>query len=147
MIFIPKYTGRCDTCGRDVPREQIAPADFEQLEAEYHYAEFSDELKWLRRVEAFYQRHPEAVGNVKPHAMCVLEAKHEPSIMRKLFAGMPLSEIAVPPPTRPVSQRSEKVSPTRDHFWSIRSSTPPPGATHICSPSCATSSPVNGESI
>jgi hypothetical protein len=101
VIFIPKYTGRCDTCGRDVPREQIVPADFEQLEAEYHYAAFSDELKWLRRVEAFYQRHPEAVGNVKPHAMRVLEAKHEPSIMRKLFAGMPLSEIAVPPPTRP----------------------------------------------
>jgi hypothetical protein len=101
VIFARKYVGRCDICGREVSRERIAPAHFEQLEADYHHATFSDELKWLRRVEAFYQRHPEAAGNVKPHAMRVLEAKHEPSILKKLFAGVPLSEIAVPPPPRP----------------------------------------------
>ena len=101
MIYTPRFVGRCDGCGRDVPREQIAPADFEQLEAEYYHAMFSDELKWLRRVEAFYQRHPDAIGNVKPHVMRVLDAKHEPSILKKLFDGVPLSEISVPPPAQP----------------------------------------------
>ena len=101
MIYTPMFVGRCDACGRDVPRERLAAADFEQLEAEYYHAVFTDELKWLRRVEAFYQRHPEAVGMVKPHAMRVLDAKHEPSVLKKLVAGVPLSEIAVPPPPRP----------------------------------------------
>jgi hypothetical protein len=101
VIFVPKYVGRCDICGRDVPPERIAPADYEQLEAQYHHATFSDELRWLRRVEAFYQRHPEAVGRVKPHAMRVLDAQRNPKILKQLAAGVPLNDIPLPPPSGP----------------------------------------------
>jgi Zn ribbon nucleic-acid-binding protein len=88
-------TVRCPAC-QAIHRVKDFPDDVIQvLEARHEFDASNEELGWLRRVEEFYQRHPDLEGKIKPHLLEVLESR-DPEVMEAMFAGAPFDEIELP---------------------------------------------------
>lgn len=49
----------CDACGASHRIKDFRPDEIEVLESQHALRDFGDELSWLRRVAAFYQRYPQ----------------------------------------------------------------------------------------
>ncbi len=66
-------------------------------------------MPWLRRVEAFYARHPDLEGEIKPHFLSVLESD-DPEVRDAMFAGTPFDQIELPSAPAPRIDRSREWS-------------------------------------
>ena len=89
-------TVRCPACQavhrvRDFPDEVI-----QVLEDRHNFDASTEELGWLRRVEEFYQRHPDLEDKIKPHVLEVLESR-DPGVLEAMFAGAHLTRSISPP--------------------------------------------------
>jgi hypothetical protein len=93
-----RYAGTpvvCAQCGATYRARDFTDQEMNLLENQHDYHGFCEELGWLRRVEAFYQRHPNVARKVKPHFMRVMESD-DPLVQEQIAAGVPFSEIALP---------------------------------------------------
>ena len=87
-------TIECGTCHSSHHVGDFSEEDIQILEDHHYYREACDELVWLRRVAAFYKRHTDYEGQIKPLG---------------IMGGVPFDEIVLP------AKRAEQVEPV----WSV----------------------------
>ncbi len=90
----------CKSCGARFPIKSLSEDDWRQLDDQHDYEEMAEELKMLRNVQAFYHRHPEAEGNIRPDLNRLLESD-DPEVREQLCEGTPFDQIALRPPELP----------------------------------------------
>lgn len=86
----------CRSCGASHRIEEFSEADISLLENQHYYRQFSEELAWLRRIAAFYRRHPGMEGRVKPDFLRAIESD-DPEIRDALWASVPFDELQLSP--------------------------------------------------
>lgn len=100
IVGPPKLPAVCGSCGHQVPFERIAEQEYLVLLDAYYHVQFTEELRMLNKVAAFYRRNPSLEGAIQPHAMRVLHSR-DPEVRKKLFENVPLAQIALPSPHEP----------------------------------------------
>ena len=85
-------TVNCKDCAHSFPIRNLTRAEIIILQNEHYYHEAVEELSWLRRVSAFYERHPDQEGKIQPHFLNLLESD-DPGIKADLLAGIPFDQI------------------------------------------------------
>lgn len=115
----------CSDCRTSFRVKKFSDAEIAMLENHYYYHEAVDELSWLHRVAAFYERHPDRKGQIKPHFLNVMDSD-DPKVQDDLIAGVPFDEIALPddshatdPPDWSNEDR-EVADYLRHHHFSLR---------------------------
>ncbi|HET6881530.1 MAG TPA: hypothetical protein VFI31_15310 [Pirellulales bacterium] len=87
----------CGVCGTSHQVKDFKAEEIEILESHYYFHSFCEELDWLRRVAAFYQRHPERQrrGKRRPGQPPPSE---DPQLGDEPVAGAPLEimDLAIP---------------------------------------------------
>jgi hypothetical protein len=86
----------CDSCRARFPVGSFSAEQYAALEHRYDYDKVAEELRLLHNVKAFYQRHPEAEGRIKPHGERVRESE-DPHVQEQFFSGVPADQIELPP--------------------------------------------------
>lgn len=85
----------CPSC-RAARRVRDFPADdIRILEDEHNYKQACEELAWLLRVAAFYERYPDMEGAIEPDFMLLFDSEDE-RVEAELNAGVPFSDIEPP---------------------------------------------------
>jgi len=90
----------CKSCGARFPIKSLSEDDCRQLDDQHDYEEMAEELKMLRNVQAFYHRHPEAEGNIRPDLNRILESD-DPEVREQLCEGTPFDQIVLRSPELP----------------------------------------------
>jgi Zn ribbon nucleic-acid-binding protein len=93
-------TVACPSCGAVHRVRDFSDNEIQILEDHHTYEASKEELGWLRRVEAFYRRHPDMEGRIKPHFLSILQSD-DPDVREAMFAGTPFDEITLPPGAEP----------------------------------------------
>jgi hypothetical protein len=90
----------CASCGVRFPVNTITTEQRSALKEQYYYQLFDQELQMLRKVEAFYHRHPSAVGRItNPIDRAMFST--DPTIRAKLMDGVPFDKLDLPAETLP----------------------------------------------
>jgi hypothetical protein len=119
-------TVACGTCHSSHRVREFSDEDIRILEDHHYYREACDELIWLRRVAAFYERHPDYQDQIKPHFLMVLDSD-DPKVQEEMMAGVPLDEISLPPemsqPLEPDWSAEDRavIDYLRHHHFSLES--------------------------
>ena len=113
--------GRCHTSHRI---KDFSEDEIQILEDHHDYREACHELAWLRRVDAFYERHPDYENQIKPHFLMVLDSD-DPKVQEDMRAGVPLDEISLPAMSRSVArdwsaEDREVIDYLRHHYFSLQ---------------------------
>jgi DNA-directed RNA polymerase subunit RPC12/RpoP len=85
----------CGSCGKRIPTFSLTEDEYNSLSDQHYYEGFVEELRMLHKVRAYYRRHPEAEGTIKPHFARALESD-DPHVIDQLVAGVPFDEIKLP---------------------------------------------------
>ena len=99
----------------------------------------------LRKVEAFYGRHPYAEGKINPHSIDVMHSK-DPAVRKQRRAGVPLNQIELPEHPLVVVPRTaedvEAITYLKNYHFNLQARLPSiaaavaEGRTHIKSVQC-----------
>ena len=113
----------CNSCGARFPRTQFTDDECEALKDRRYGEGFSEELQMLEKVQAYYRRHPEAEGTIKPDVERMLESD-DPGVREQLFVGVPFHEIALPAADLPAAltesaEDAEVVEYLRHHSFEL----------------------------
>ena len=115
----------CQECHSVYRLRESSEDEQDVLRKRRHYRESIDELKWLRRVAAFYDMYPDLNGRIKPHFMVVNESK-DPRVREQLSSGLPYSEIEIPQNEIPMpknrewsAEELEVIDYLRGHWFSL----------------------------
>lgn len=85
----------CTTCGASYRVKDFSQDKIAILEDQHYLQEACEELASLRRVSAFYQRHPEQQGRIKPHFLTLIDSDDD-RVQQALADGVPFDEIELP---------------------------------------------------
>jgi hypothetical protein len=105
----------CSSCQQKYPIRIFSEEERELLEHHHYYETFVAELTMLRRIEAFYGRHPDMKDRIRPHFISVIESDND-TVREQPATGRPFDHIALPadasfalPDGRQWSQGDEEV--------------------------------------
>ncbi len=85
----------CRGCRTRFPAKQFSQQDWENLSQLYYFDEAVAELAMVRKVVAFYERHPYAEDKIQPHVIECLESD-DPDVQAQLFDHVPFDQIRLP---------------------------------------------------
>jgi|GEM_PF-3159613 len=85
----------CRACGTRFPAKQFSQAECQSLKELHYFDEAVAEFAMLRKVEAFFARHPYAEGKINPHFIDVLDSE-DPEVQEQMCSGVPFDEIELP---------------------------------------------------
>jgi hypothetical protein len=113
----------CDSCGASIAFKDLTEDDRRALEDQHRYQNLASELQMLLKVQDYYKRHPNAETQIKPHFLRVLESNN-PAVKGRLCAGVPFSEIDLPPEELPIgsldtSEDAEVVEYLQHHHFAL----------------------------
>jgi hypothetical protein len=96
----------CRACGTRFPAKRFSQENWQSLTELHYFDEAVAELAMLRKVEAFYARHPYAEGKINPHFIDVLDSD-DPAVQEQMAEGVPFDEIELPQQTVVVPRMAE----------------------------------------
>jgi hypothetical protein len=100
----------CTACGAQITPGLISAEERVRLSQQPSDPSWLDKLELLHRVQAFFERYPEADRSIRPYLTRLLDSP-DPEVQRKLCEGEPFSEIMLPGerlPLTPEVQEAER---------------------------------------
>jgi hypothetical protein len=86
----------CGACGKRFPVDGLTTDQRRALEDEHYHDELAEELRMLEKVTAFYCRHPDAEGRIKPDFLRAMDSE-DPAVQEQVWSGVPFNRIQLPP--------------------------------------------------
>lgn len=113
----------CRACGTRFPMKRFSEEECQALADLHSREEAAAELVMLRKVEAFYQRHPYAEGKINPHFIDVFESD-DPWVQEQMFDNVPFDQIELPdaPPVvvPRTAEDAEVIDYLRHHHFDLQ---------------------------